>query len=56
MLQITGTFSASYSKSKKEIYFKIGKTSNALTLKSFTATTFNVNDNSYKINGTTLKN
>ena len=54
MLKITGTFSASYNKSKKEIYFKVGSTSNAITLKDFTATSFNVNDKNYKISGTKL--
>ena len=55
MLRITGTFSGTYNKSKKEIYFKVGSTSNAITLKDFTATTFNVNGTDYKISGTTLK-
>lgn len=54
MLKITGTFSTSYSKSKKEIYFKVGSTSNAITLKDFTATSFNVNGTNYKISGTKL--
>ena len=55
MLLITGAFSASYSKSKKEIYFKVGSTSNAITLKDFGSTTsFNVNGISYKVSGSKL--
>ncbi|MBR4152243.1 MAG: hypothetical protein IKT98_04735 [Selenomonadaceae bacterium] len=49
MLKITGNFSTSYSKLKGEIYFKVGDTSNAITLKDFTATTFNINGDAYKI-------
>jgi Ca2+-binding RTX toxin-like protein len=55
MLKITGTFSASYNKFKKEIYFKVDSTSKAITLKNFTATTFNVNGKAYKISGSKLK-
>ena len=55
MLKITGTFSASYNKSKKEIAFKVGSTKNAITLKDFSATSFNVNGTNYKISGSTLK-
>ena len=54
MLQITGAFSASYNKTKKELYFKVGSTAEAITLKNFTATSFNVNGGSYKIIGTSL--
>ena len=55
LLQITGTFSASYSKTKKEIYFDVGTTTNAITLKDFGSTsTFNVNGTNYKISGTKL--
>ena len=54
MLKITGTFSATYNSSKKEIYFKVASTSNAITLKNFSATTFNVNGDSYKISSTKL--
>ena len=55
MLQITGTFSASYNKSKKEIAFKVGSTKNAITLKDFGSTsTFNVNGFDYKISGSKL--
>lgn len=51
LLQITGTFSTSYSKSKKEVYFNVGSTKNAITLKDFGSTsTFNVNGTNYKIN------
>ncbi|MBR4903226.1 MAG: hypothetical protein IKZ53_00980 [Selenomonadaceae bacterium] len=57
LLQITGTFSASYSKEKKEIYFDVGTTTNAITLKDFGSTsTFNVNGTNYKISGTKLVN
>ncbi|MBR0287390.1 MAG: hypothetical protein IJQ82_00265, partial [Selenomonadaceae bacterium] len=55
LLQITGTFSASYSKSKKEIYFDVGKTTNAITLKDFGSTsTFNIDGTTYKISGSKL--
>lgn len=55
LLQITGTFSASYSKAKKEIYFDVGTTTNAITLKDFGSTsTFNINGTNYKISGTKL--
>ena len=55
MLKITGTFSGTYNKSKNEVYFKVGSTANAITLKDFTATTFNVNGTNYKISGSKLK-
>ncbi|MBR0060804.1 MAG: hypothetical protein IJP68_04920, partial [Selenomonadaceae bacterium] len=55
LLKITGAFSATYSKSKDEVYFKIGSTSKAITLKDFSATSFNVNGKSYKISGSKLK-
>ena len=54
LLQITGTFSASYNKSKKEIAFKVGSTASAITLKDFSAITFNVNGTVYKISGSKL--
>jgi len=54
LLQITGTFSGTYNKSANTIAFKVGSTANALTLKDFTATTFNVNGNDYRISGTKL--
>ena len=54
MLQITGKFSTSYNKSKKEIYFKVGSTKSAITLNDFTASTFNVNGTNYKISGSKL--
>ena len=54
MLKITGKFSASYSKSKGEVYFKVGTTSKAITLHDFTATSFNVNSSTYRISGTKL--
>lgn len=49
LLQITGTFSATYNKTKKEIAFKVGSTTNAITLSDFTATTFNINGDIYTI-------
>lgn len=54
LLQITGTFSATYSKSANTIAFKVGSTANAITLQDFTATTFNINSFNYKISGTKL--
>ena len=54
MLVITGDFSTSYNKSKKEIYFKVDSATNAITLKDFTATSFNVNGMNYKISGSKL--
>ena len=46
---------ASYNSSKKTIAFKDGDTAGAVTLKNFTATTFNVNGIDYKISGSILK-
>ena len=55
MLQITGAFTTSYNKTKKEIYFKIDSTANALMLKDFGSTaTFNINGDAYKISGSKL--
>ena len=55
MLKITGTFSTSCNKSKTEIYFKVGSTSNAITLKDFGSTsTFNINGTNYKLGSTKL--
>ena len=54
MLKITGKFSTSYNKSNGEISFKIGSTANAITLKDFSATSFNVNGATYKISGSKL--
>lgn len=54
MLKITGAFSASYNRSKGEISFKVGDTSNAITLKNFDTSTFNVNGNIYRISGSKL--
>ncbi|MBR1647521.1 MAG: hypothetical protein IJ685_12205 [Selenomonadaceae bacterium] len=54
MLEITGVFSATYNKSKNQIAFKVGSTARAITLKDFTATTFNINGDDYKISGTKL--
>lgn len=49
MLQISEEFTATYSSKNKTVAFKVGDTSNAIVLKSFTATTFNVNGYSYEI-------
>ena len=54
LLQITDTFSATYNSSKNTIAFKVGSTASAITLKNFTATTFNVNGDIYAISGTKL--
>ncbi|MBR2733776.1 MAG: hypothetical protein IKD80_05955, partial [Selenomonadaceae bacterium] len=53
LLQITGgTVTASYNSSKKEVAFKVGSTSSAITLKSFgTTTTFHVNSTTYQLSG-----
>ena len=53
-LQIMGTFSGTYNKSKNTIAFKVGTTASAITLKNFTATTFNINSDDYRISGTKL--
>lgn len=49
LLKITGTFSVSYNESKGEVYFKVGSTNNAITLKDFTATTLHVNNKTYTL-------
>ena len=54
LLQITGIFSGTYNKSKKELYFKVDSTSNAITLKDFSADTFNINGTNFKISGSKL--
>ncbi len=54
ILKIIAKFSMSYSKSKGEVYFKVGSTKNAITLHDFTASSFNVNGTSYKISGSKL--
>ena len=54
MLKINGTFGGTYNKSKKEVYFKVDSTASAITLKNFTASTFNVNGTDYKISGKKL--
>ena len=55
LLSITGTFSASYNKSKKEIYFKVGSTANAITLNNFgSTTTFHVNNDTYQLKNNAL--
>ena len=54
MLKITGTFSASYNRSKGEVAFKVGSTKNAITLKNFDTSSFNVNGDIYRISGSKL--
>lgn len=54
LLKITGAFNGTYSKSKSEVYFKVGTTSKAITLTDFSATSFNINGTNYKISGTKL--
>ena len=51
LLQITGTFSGTYKAATDTIVFKVGSTASAITLKDFTATTFNVNGTAYQISG-----
>ena len=51
LLQISGDWTATYSESKNAIAFKVGSTASAITLKNFTATTFNVNGTVYQISG-----
>lgn len=54
LLKITGNFSTSCNKSKKEIYIKVDSTSNAITLKNYNATTFNINGKNYKVGSSSL--
>ncbi|MBR3746651.1 MAG: hypothetical protein IKN27_06795, partial [Selenomonadaceae bacterium] len=54
MLEITGAFSTSTNADGTEIYFKVGSTAKAITLCDFSATTFNVNGNTYQLSGSTL--
>ena len=54
LLQITGTFSTVFNSSSNTIAFKVGSTASAVTLKDYTATSFNVNGDSYLINGSKL--
>lgn len=49
LLEISGDWTATYNASKNTIAFKVGSTASAITLKDFTATTFNVNSTSYRI-------
>ena len=53
MLQITGTFSAAVN-SAGSVVFKVGSTKSAITLKNFTASTFNINGSTYAISGSKL--
>lgn len=56
LLQITGTFTGTYNASANAIAFKVGSTASALTLKNFTATTFNINGDAWRIkNGAFVK-
>ena len=49
LLEISGDWTATYNASKNTIAFKVGSTASAITLKDFTATTFNVNSTAYRI-------
>ena len=51
-LQIAGTFTASVK--NNSIAFKVGSQTNAITLKDYTATSFNINGDTYRISGNTL--
>ena len=53
-LQITGTFTGSYNSSKKELAFKVGSTASAITLRDFSASSFNINGDSYHISNNKL--
>ena len=56
LLQITGNWTAAYNESANTIAFKVGSTASAITLKNFTATTFNVSGTDYQIkNGAFVK-
>ena len=50
MLKITGKFSATYDSGTQELYFNVGSKYNAITVKNFTATSFNINGDTYQIN------
>ena len=52
MLEIIGNFKASYDSAANEVIFKVG--AGSVTLKEFTATTFNVNGDKYQISGSSL--
>ena len=54
MLKITGAVTGTANAKGTEVYFKVGSTSKAITLKNFTATTFNVNGDAYHISGKKL--
>ena len=55
LLEITGDFTGTYNKSKKEAYFQVGDTAKAITLKNIgTTATFNVNGDTYHISGKKL--
>ena len=52
LLQITGAFSGTYDSVAGEVKFKVGDGS--ITLRDFTATSFNVNGANYQISGNKL--
>ena len=54
MLKITGAVTGTANAKGTEVYFKVGSTAKAITLKNFTATTFNVNGDAYHISGKKL--
>lgn len=53
MLQITGNWTATVT-SAGNISFKVGSTYNSVVLKSFSATNFNINGETYEISGKKL--
>ena len=54
MLEITGKFTAAYDSATNTVAFNVGSTADAITLKNFTATTFNINGDAYRISGSKL--
>ena len=54
MLEITGDWKAAYYKVAGKVSFTVDGTAGAVTLKDFTATTFNINGDTYRISGNKL--
>ena len=54
MLQITGDWTGSYNVGTNTVAIKVGSTASAITLEDFTANTFNINGDQYKISGSKL--
>ncbi len=51
LLQVSGTFTASYNVGTNKVLIKVGSTASAITLQDFTASTFNINGDRYAISG-----